>query len=146
MPAERKLPGGEVVKGLYESGVGIPEIAQEYEVTPAAVYGELHRAGVRFPPPPKTGLMPEGMSREQMHSPVAKVIRIHAKIKAGKDVTPAEQLRLDNFTRKLKETNQIVDFEPGHAPNPASPTYGGWFLAKRTEEDGPGWCRWWNGE
>lgn len=127
----RKLPPDHEVAHLYEGGMALAAIAGEYGTTVAAVSLALGRVG-RSPGRQLSGYMPVGLHADHYHTVPAKCLRYLARREKGlRPLSSADNVRLDNWLRMLRDEGLAVAYDAKHPPNPASPTYGGWYYVKR---------------
>jgi hypothetical protein len=64
------------------------------------------------------------------HSPAARGLRAHARVKEGKKLTVANQITYDNWKAMLDAKGLVVMFDPAMGPNDAS-SAGLLYYAKR---------------
>lgn len=118
---------------MYQGGMSYAAIAAMYGCGKPAVGLAIERAGGQ-PRSEASGYMPANLSRDHWYAPAARQLRFLARVRGGKrPLRPVDQTGLDNWLAMMEAENLVVDYDPDHEPNPASPTYGGWFYTPRPE-------------
>jgi hypothetical protein len=65
------------------------------------------------------------------HSPAARALRALVRINAGETLTERKMTTFLNWKAERDATNTVVMYDPEMGPNPASPTWGGFYYAPR---------------
>lgn len=138
MPAPRQLPGTEVLLSLRKQKWTYEQIANEYGVTPGAVYLRLREAGAVKKRPRHSELIPWKVRNEHMHAHPVAMLRLLARRQGGEELPKRKQQQLDKWLREIEEAGVVVCYDPEQGPNPASPKVGGWYYSRRRDSDGDG--------
>lgn len=131
----RKLPDDQTVLRMYEGGMTLSGIAAMYGCHKQAVSWAVERAGGKGRET-SSGYMPTGLKPEHYHAPAARHLReLSRRERAGepkvRPLKPVEETGLNNWLAMLEAEGLAVGYDPEAAPNPASPTYGGWYYLSR---------------
>lgn len=117
MPAKRKMPSDSVLERWVEEGLDHHQIQDRIkretgeDVALSSVSGHLSRIGltnrVRY-----DDYIPWGrISVDHNHAYQLTMLRIGARIEAGKDVRPMDRNRFENWAAQLKESGAVVHYE-----------------------------------
>jgi hypothetical protein len=134
MPAIRKLPDSTTLRRLRSQGWRLKDIAETYDVTEAAVWKALERAGLTTPQPTVHDVIPWEIADQHKATAVMERFRSIVKQQKGAALRPEEELLLNRWLRDLKENNVVVAYHPDAPPNAAS-RKGGFYYVERLPED-----------
>jgi len=124
------------VAALLRSGRTANELAEEWGVQAQTVRKAANAAGWR-PGNSELTLLPFRLSGPRAYAPAARNLRALERLKQQGTLPEADRVRLKNWCAERDKTGTVVEYEEGHPPNPASPTYGGWYYAPRRPETAP---------
>lgn len=136
MPYPRSLPDSGTIRQLHRKHT-YAEIAKMYGVSEQAVYQRVRHDSPRdiTPLSRHQDFVPWRVKLQHTWTSPAKNLRMLARRAAGHSIGDRERY-VDNWLAKLREMGVVLDYDPDYPPNPASPTYGGFFYVERTPEDG----------
>lgn len=134
MPAPRKLPDNTTLRQLRAQGWLLKHIADEYDVTEAAVWKALERAGFTEPKETYLDLLPWDIDPKHRSTAIAQRFRSITRQRRGTPLNPTEQHLLDTWLLAMEEHNVVLDYHPEAPPNDAS-RLGGFFYTPRLPED-----------
>jgi len=117
MPAKRKMPSDSILERWVEEGLNHEQIQERIrremgeEVALSSVSGHLSRIGltnrVRY-----DDFIPWGrISVDHNHAFQLTMLRIGARLEAGKEVRPVDLKRYQNWVAQLKEAGAVVHYE-----------------------------------
>lgn len=136
MPAERKLPDSAELLSLRNQGWTYEEIADEYKVTPGAVYLQLRNAHATATHLDHKKLIPWTLAPEHRMARPAEMLRLLGRERAGQKIEPpAKKAMLDKWLKTLADQKVVVCYDPEKPPNEASRT-GGFYYVPREPSDG----------
>jgi len=137
MAAPRKLPDKTTLERLRRNGATYKDIAEQYDVTEAAVYLRLKADGLsKDRKVSHKELMPWTIKAEHAHTHPALMLRLLSRRNQGLGNSAVRERMLDKWLGEIEAANVVVCYDPAMGPNPASPTTGGWFYMRRTKKDG----------
>lgn len=136
MPAPRLLPDTETLKRLRREGWTYQNIADEYGVSRGAVYLQLQSVGATKQRPSYRHLLPWTVAKPHVFAHPAMMLRLLGRREAGAEISPPKARMLDKWLREMREADVVVCYHRDMAPNPASPTTGGFYYSRRRPEDG----------
>jgi hypothetical protein len=125
------------VAALLLSGHTANELAERWGVGDQAVR-RAGRAGGWSPGHTTQAKLPWLGVGAASHSPAARGLRAHHRVKEGAKLTEANRVTFENWKKKLDAKGLVVMYDPNVGPNEASPSAGGFYYAKRrpdTPED-----------
>jgi len=134
MAAPRKLPDNTVLRQLRAQGWKLKRIAEEYDVTEAAVWKALERAGFTETKETYQDHIPWPIHPIHRSTAVAQRLRAIMRQKKGQVLNPTEQHLLDTWLQAMKDADVVLDYHPEAPPNDAS-RKGGFFYVKREPTD-----------
>lgn len=134
MPAIRKLPDGTTLRRLRSQGWRLKDIAETYDVTEAAVWKALERAGLTIQQPTVNDLIPWDVADAHKATAIMERFRSIVKQQKGAPLRPEEEHLLRRWLEDLMANNVVVDYHPDAPPNAAS-RKGGFFYRERTPDD-----------
>jgi hypothetical protein len=118
------------VAALLSAGHTADELAERWNVGGQAVR-RAGRAGGWSPGHTTQAKVPWLGLGPASHSPAARGLRAHARVKEGQRLTPANQTTYDNWKKKMDAEGLVVMRDPKVGPNEASPSAGILYYAKR---------------
>jgi hypothetical protein len=118
------------VAALLKSGRDAKELAEEWGVQPQTVRKAANAAGWR-PGNSNLTLLPFRLSGPRTFAPAARNLRRLERLKQEGDLPEEDRVRLKNWRAERDKTGTVVEYREDEPPNPASPTHGGWYYAKR---------------
>jgi hypothetical protein len=136
MPAPRQLPTSDVLRSLRQKGKTYEEIAEMYGVTKGAVYWQLRDAGIAGKRPDHSKYLPWRVKTEHAHARPAMMLRLLSRREHGDEIPAVKERMLDKWLGEVREADVVVCYSRDMAPNPASPTTGGFYYSKRRPTDG----------
>lgn len=134
MPAVRKLPDSTTLRRLRSQGWRLKDIADTYDVTEAAVWKALERAGYTVPQPTVQDIIPWDVADEHKATAIMERFRSIVKQQKGAQLRPEEEHLLNRWLHELTANNVVVDYHPEAPPNAAS-RKGGFYYTERTDQD-----------
>lgn len=134
MAAERKLPDVATLRGLRNQGWKLKDIAKKYNVSEAAVWKALERAGFTTSKQTYQDILPWEIDPRHRSTAVAQRIRSIMRQKRGITLNPTEQHLLDTWLNAMKENNVVLNYHPDAPANDAS-RLGGFYYVPREERD-----------
>jgi hypothetical protein len=140
MPAPRKLPDNTTLRQLRAQGWTLAQIADKYNVTEAAVWKALERAGFTENKETYNDIIPWEIDVRHRSTAIVQRFRSLMKIKKGIPLNPTEQHLLDTWIKVMKENDVVLDYHPDAPENDAS-RLGGFFYTPRLTEEGEGIVR-----
>jgi transcriptional regulator with XRE-family HTH domain len=128
-----------IVEALKNKGLSQSDIARQYGVTRQYVSWIKHTYGGRLTPR-ELALQhfPFQVPVEMGQTSPYRRLRDHSEYIAtgGVGMTEDQLQRLRTFYRKLREGNQVLEFDPNIPPIPGVSSNGGWAYWERLPEDG----------
>jgi hypothetical protein len=124
------------VAALLQAGRTVEELAEEWGVQPQTVRKASRAAGHVLGYENFT-ILPIRVAGPRAHAPAARGLRFLARIRAGETLPPVNQVTFENWKKERDAMNEVVEYREDYPPNPASPTYGGWYYAKRRPDTPP---------
>ena len=140
MPAPRKLPDNTTLRQLRAQNWTLQQIADEYDVTEAAVWKALERAGFTEAKETYQDIIPWEIDPKHRSTAIAQRFRSIMRIKRGQELNANEQHLLDTWLQAMKEADVVLDYHKDAPPNDAS-RKGGFFYVKREPRDEGGIVR-----
>lgn len=138
MPRARKLPDDDTLVSLKNQGYLNREIADMYDVTPAAVSNAFSHMGQRTPAWTYHDYTPWKFIREDHRQGVVfQHVRVGDRIERGEAVPPYVADLYFRWAKDLADTNRVVCYDVDAEPNPAS-SIGGFYYRSRRDTDQPG--------
>lgn len=134
MPAPRKLPDNTTLRTLRSQGWKLKDIAAEYDVTEAAVWKALERAGFTDRKETYQDIVPWDIAPKHRSTAITQRFRSIMRQKRGVPLTETEQHLLDAWMQAMKDQGVVLDYHPDAPPNDAS-RLGGFFYTPRLPED-----------
>jgi hypothetical protein len=122
MPAKRKMPSDSILERWVDEGLDHHQIQDRIkretgeDVALSSVSGHLSRIGltnrVRY-----DEFIPWGrISVDHNHAFQLTMLRIGARLQAGKEVRPVDRTRYENWVAKLQQAGAVVHYEY-HSPD-----------------------------
>lgn len=137
MPAPRQLPSSDVLRAHRNAQMTYAQIAEQYGVTPGAVYWQLQASGQTKTRPNHKRHIPWKVKTEHAHARPAMMLRLLSRQESGDVTIPDVKARmLGKWLREVTEADVVVCYDRTMPPNPASPNTGGFYYSKRRPEDG----------
>lgn len=118
MGRTKLVPAKDELRKMLSAGMSHGEIAQVvYErtgqrVTPAAVSVARLRYGLPAQAPKYVDALPWRVKVEHNTRYIARMLRAHARRKAGLPLPPETERRLDTWINTLKANNAVVHYQP----------------------------------
>lgn len=134
MPAPRKLPDNTVLRTLRAQGYLLKDIAEEYDVTEAAVWKALERAGYTDRKETYQDIVPWDIDPKHRSTAITQRFRSIMRLKRGTPLNQTEEHLLNTWLQSMKDNNVVLDYHPDAPPNDAS-RLGGFFYTPRLPED-----------
>lgn len=134
MPAVRKLPDGTTLRRLRSQGWTLKDIAETYDVTEAAVWKALERAGYTVPQKTVNDIIPWNVADQHKSTAIMERFRSIVKQQKGALLRPGEEQLLNRWLHDLTANNVVVAYHPDAPPNAAS-RKGGFYYTERDEQD-----------
>ena len=117
MPAKRKLPSESILAGWVDAGLShqdiVDRIREEFgeEVSRSSVSGALSRAGFTTSRRYTEDIPWSPIAVEHNASYQLTMLRIGARVRAGKQVSVRERERFERWARELREKNLVVHYQ-----------------------------------
>jgi hypothetical protein len=118
------------VAALLRSGRKATDLAEEWGVQPQTVRKAARAAGWG-PGNSELMLLPVNVTGPRAYAPAARNLRALERLKREGELPEADATRLANWRAERDDSSTVVEYADDYPPNPASPTYGGWYYAKR---------------
>lgn len=134
MPAVRKLPDSTTLRRLRSQGWRLKDIADTYDVTEAAVWKALERAGYTVPQKTVHDIIPWDVAEEHKATAIMERFRSIVKQQKGAALRPQEEQLLNQWLHDMAANNVVVAYHRDAPPNAAS-RKGGFYYTERTPED-----------
>lgn len=134
MPAERKLPDSTTLRQLRAQGWLLKDIAKQYNVTEAAVWKALERAGFTATKETYQDIVPWEIDPKHRSTAIAQRFRSIMRQKRGTVLNPTEQHLLDTWLQVMKDNNVVLNYHKDAPPNDAS-RLGGFYYVPREPRD-----------
>lgn len=134
MPAVRKLPDSTTLRRLRSQGWRLKDIAETYDVTEAAVWKALERAGYTTPQKTVRDIIPWDIAEEHKATAIMERFRSIVKQQKGAALRPHEEQLLNQWLHDMTVSNVVVAYHPDAPPNAAS-RKGGFYYADRDPSD-----------
>lgn len=134
MPAPRKLPDNTVLRTLRAQGYLLKDIAKEYDVTEAAVWKALERAGYTDRKETYQDIVPWDIAPKHRSTAITQRFRSIMRQRRGTPLNQTEEHLLNTWLDSMKENGVVLDYHPDAPPNDAS-RLGGFFYTPRLPED-----------
>ena len=134
MPAVRRLPDSTTLRRLRSQGWRLKDIAETYEVTEAAVWKALERAGLTTPQKTVQDIIPWDVAEQHKATAIMERFRSIVKQQKGAELRSEEERQLNRWLHDLTANNVVVDYHPAAPPNAAS-RKGGFYYTERKPED-----------
>lgn len=134
MPAVRRLPDSTTLRRLRSQGWRLKDIAETYDVTEAAVWKALERAGYTTPQKTVNDIIPWDVADKHKSTAIMERFRSIVKQQKGALLRANEEQLLNRWLHDLTTNNVVVAYHPDAPPNAAS-RKGGFYYTERTPED-----------
>lgn len=134
MPAVRKLPDGSTLRRLRSQGWRLKDIAETYDVTEAAVWKALERAGYTVPQKTVHDVLPWEVADKHKATAIMERFRSIVKQQKGAPLRSNEEQLLNRWLHDLTTNNVVVAYHPDAPPNAAS-RKGGFYYTERLPQD-----------
>lgn len=134
MPAVRKLPDNTTLRRLRSQGWTLKDIAATYDVTEAAVWKALERAGFTVPQKTVNDVIPWSVADQHKSTAIMERFRSIVKQQKGSLLRSSEEQLLNRWLHDLTANNVVVAYHPDAPPNAAS-RKGGFYYIERTPDD-----------
>lgn len=118
------------VAALLRDGATAKELAEKWGVQAQTVRKAANAAGWN-PGNSELTLLPFPLSGPRAYAPAARNLRALERLKREGQLPEADRVRLKRWRAERDEAGTVVEYDDNMGPNPASPTYGGWYYAKR---------------
>jgi hypothetical protein len=130
-----KLPEASVLLSLREAGASNADIAEQYQVTPAAVSKRFATLGQYLRPIRFRETLPWPVATEHRALYAAQRLRSHLKARSGIELAPRERKLLDAWYARLQQDGTVLDYTPVAVGNP-------WLYVPRETSDAGLLIRW----
>jgi hypothetical protein len=134
MAAPRKLPDNTILRQLRSQGHKLKDIAKKYDVTEAAVWKALERAGFTENKETYQDIVPWEIDPKHRSTAIAQRFRSIMKQRRGTPLNPTEEHLLNTWLQVMKDADVVLDYHKDAPPNDAS-RLGGFFYTPRLPED-----------
>jgi hypothetical protein len=134
MPAPRKLPDNTILRTLRAQGHLLKDIAKEYDVTEAAVWKALERAGYTDRKETYKDIVPWDIDPKHRSTAITQRFRSIMRQRRGQELNQTEEHLLNAWLKSMKDNNVVLDYHVDAPPNDAS-RLGGFFYTPRLPED-----------
>lgn len=134
MAPPRKLPDAATLASLRDKGMRIKDIAERYDVTEAAVWRALTKAGLVPQRKSTRDILPWKIERKHAGAQIMTHFRMIVRQINGEEIPPSDLRRLTEWLTALDEDGVSVAYHPDAPPNQASST-GGFYYVAREDRD-----------
>jgi hypothetical protein len=112
----------------------LKDIAKEYDVTEAAVWKALERAGYTDRKETYKDIVPWDIDPKHRSTAITQRFRSIMRQRRGQELNQTEEHLLTTWLQSMKDNNVVLDYHPDAPPNDAS-RLGGFFYTPRLPED-----------
>jgi len=119
---------------LRSQGWTLKDIAATYDVTEAAVWKALERAGFTVPQKTVNDVIPWSVADQHKSTAIMERFRSIVKQQKGSLLRSSEEQLLNRWLHDLTANNVVVAYHPDAPPNAAS-RKGGFYYIERTPDD-----------
>lgn len=134
MPAPRKLPDNTILRTLRAQGHLLKDIAKTYDVTEAAVWKALERAGYTDRKETYQDIVPWDIDPKHRSTAITQRFRTIMRQRRGQPLNQTEEHLLNTWMQTMTDNHVVLDYHPDAPPNDAS-RLGGFFYTPRLPED-----------
>ena len=134
MPAPRKLPDNTILRQLRSQNYKLKDIAKMYDVSEAAVWKALERAGFTDRKETYRDIVPWDIDPRHRSTAITQRFRSIMRQRRGVPLSETEEHLLNTWLKAMKDNNVVLDYDPTCPPNDAS-RLGGFFYTPRLPED-----------